>query len=363
VAVPGAPDDDVLLALHAAQVAWLPPGTRWADAHTHIGHDDPDGYEADPEEILAGLDRAGQDRALVFPMHEPAGYPPANDRVLAAVAASGGRLEALCRVDPNAPGAVAEARRCLDAGARGVKLHPRSDGFGLPHPVVEEVVALAHERRGVVLFHAGRGIPRLGPTVVDLAHRFPGARLVLAHAGISDVGWIGAEAERLPNLFFDTAWWQVGDLLTLFASVPPARLLYASDMPYGSPRFHAVALLRCGRAVGLEPEQIAVVAGAQLERALAGEEPIDLGPAPGAARLGPRDVGFERVVAHLTTAATLSWRGLDATEAFALARLALHRADGHPLAAQLEALLAVESIWTAATGQLLAGTCDASHTD
>jgi predicted TIM-barrel fold metal-dependent hydrolase len=135
---------------------------EWFDAHTHIGQNDPDGVRATPDEILEGLDEAGHARALLFAMHEPAGYRDANDAVLAACAASDGRFVALGRVSPHAEDAVAEAERCLRAGARGVKLHPRSDAFGLPHPVVHRVAALVAEHDGVLLFHAGRGIPHLG---------------------------------------------------------------------------------------------------------------------------------------------------------------------------------------------------------
>ena len=56
----------------------------WFDAHTHIGQNDPDGRKATPEEIIGGLDAAGHRRAMVFAMHEPDGYPAANDAVLAA---------------------------------------------------------------------------------------------------------------------------------------------------------------------------------------------------------------------------------------------------------------------------------------
>jgi hypothetical protein len=275
---PGSPFDELLRPLYEAHAAALPAGATWFDAHTHIGHDDPDGFEADPEDLIAGLDGAGQHRALVFPSQEPAGYPPANDRVLAACADSGGRLDALARVDPNAPDALEEARRCLEAGARGFKLHPRSDGFALPHPVVEEVVALAGDARVAVLFHAGRGIPHLGESVVHMAREHRGARLILAHAGISDTGWIAPYAAELPNLFFDTSWWQVADLLALFTTVPPGHILYASDMPYGSPLFQGLAFLRCALLVGLEGDALRAMAGASLERVLAGEEPLDLGP-------------------------------------------------------------------------------------
>lgn len=127
-------------------------------------------------------------------MHEPDGYRAANDEVLEASAASEGRLLCLCRVDPKAPGAVQEARRCLDAGARGIKLHPRSHAFGLPHDVVGELVALAAERRLPVLFHAGRGIPNLGDAAAELAREHPEARIILAHCGISDLGLLASSS-------------------------------------------------------------------------------------------------------------------------------------------------------------------------
>ena len=170
----------------------------WFDAHTHIGQNDPDGRKATPEEILGGLDAAGHRRAMLFAMHEPDGYPAANDAVLAAAAASEGRLVA-ARAHRSERRGRGRRGAPLPGGGRaaGFKLHPRSDAFGLPHPVVEEVVALAHERRAPVLFHAGRGIPHLGEAVVDLARRYPGARLILAHAGISDLGWIADEAAAL----------------------------------------------------------------------------------------------------------------------------------------------------------------------
>jgi len=69
------------------------------DAHTHIGQNDPDGFRQTPQELLDGLEAVGA-RGLVFAMHEPDGYSAANDAVLAQVAASGGRLHALCRVQP-----------------------------------------------------------------------------------------------------------------------------------------------------------------------------------------------------------------------------------------------------------------------
>jgi predicted TIM-barrel fold metal-dependent hydrolase len=337
--VPGEPHDEPLAPLHERALADAGVALDFFDAHTHLGHNDPDGFEATPQEILAGLDRGGQRRALIFPMQEPGGYPPANDAAIAAARDSGGRLQALARLDPNRGAeALDEAGRTLAAGAVGFKLHPRSDAFDMPHPVVEQIVALAHEHRAPVLFHAGRGFPGLGVEVAELAARHPDARLILAHAGISDIGHLGAVVAEAPNIFFDTAWWQVSDMLTLFTTVPPGRILYATDMPYGSTRYSALRDLRCAAQVGLGPEALVAIAGEQLERIVTGADPVDLGPAPGTDCLGKRDLSLERGVAYLATACQAMFRGLDATEALSLARLAVRDAPGEA-AEQADALI------------------------
>ena len=163
MAVPGDPHDTCLVELyeHALELAGTP--LEFYDAHTHLGENDPDGRKATAQEIVAGLDRAGHARALIFAMQEPAGYTDANAAAIDAARASDGRLLALARINPNdGEPAIAAATSCLEAGAVGFKLHPRSDAFDLPHPIVERIVALAHEHRAPVLFHAGRGFPGLG---------------------------------------------------------------------------------------------------------------------------------------------------------------------------------------------------------
>src|ERR1019366_2049617 len=98
-----------------------------------------------PEQLLETLTAAHARGAFVFPMHEPDGYPAANDLVIAAAAESEGLLTPFCRVAPG-DGALAEAERALDRGAKGIKLHPRAEQFTLDHPDLESLAALAHER-------------------------------------------------------------------------------------------------------------------------------------------------------------------------------------------------------------------------
>ncbi|MGE5636215.1 MAG: amidohydrolase family protein [Nocardioidaceae bacterium] len=314
------------------------PGLSLFDAHTHIGEDDPDGFRCSPGELKEALELAGA-RALVFPLHEPAGYPAANDRVIAAAAASDGRLVPFCRVDPHAD-PLAEAERALGAGARGIKLHPRAERFTLEHPALPGLFALAHERRLPILCHAGRGIPALGRDALELCARFPDARLILAHAGICDLAWIWREAPDHPNLFFDTAWSSPADLLALFALVPPGQILFGSDTPYGTPTFSATMTLRYALQAGLTADAARQVAGRQLERIVAGDEPLDVGPPPGTERLS-RDALLDRVSAFLMMALGRMFRSGEPEEPLALAALACEVGDDAPQAPICRSILAL----------------------
>ena len=319
---------------------WLEalPDVDYFDAHTHTGANDPDGYAVSAEHLLEAL-AVVDARAVVFTMHEPGGYPKANDRVIAEAEVSDGRLVPFCRVDPNAD-AVAEAERCLERGARGIKLHPRAEQFTLDHPEVERLVALADERRLPIMIHAGRGIPALGRHAYELTGRHPGARLILAHAGVSDLAWLWRHADERPNLLYDTSWWTVADFLALFCLVPPSRILIASDAPYGSPAGGLLYAMRCALQAGLDRSQIECVAGRQTERLVAGEDLIDAGRAPGPPAQAP-DLLLDRVHAYLHTAASRMLTGQGSDEYLGLARLACEVGDDAPQAAVAASVVAL----------------------
>jgi hypothetical protein len=274
-----------------------------------------------PEELLSGLRAAHARGAFVFPMHEPDGYPPANDMVLQTAAESDGLLVPFCRVNPH-DGAVEEAERCLNAGAKGIKLHPRAEQFTLDHPAVRSLAALADERSLPILIHAGRGIPALGLHAVELAGDFSDARLILAHAGICDLSWIWRVAPDHPNLLFDTAWWMPADFQTLFSLVPPGQILFASDSPYGSPAMSPAVQLRAALHAGLSTEQIRSIASEQSLRLAAGEALVPAGDAIGEREHAPH-VLLDRLAEFLLLGAIATMRGAEgAGEMLALARLA-----------------------------------------
>jgi uncharacterized protein len=317
------------------------PGMELFDAHTHLGENDPDGMRQSPDELLAGLELAGALGAFVFPMHEPTGYSAANDMVLDAARRSDGVLIPFCRVNPHED-PVSEAERALANGARGIKLHPRAEQFTLDHPRVRDLVALADERTLPVLIHAGRGIPALGFHAVGLAEDFPGARLILAHAGVSDLSWIWRVAPDLPNLLFDTAWWLPSDLEALFSLVPPGQIVFASDAPYGNTALSPAFQLRMALEVGLSTEQIRSITSEQALRIAAGEPLQPAGPPIGERERAPHAL-LDRAADWLLLTVMSAFRGGDPTEGLALVRLACDvpdEIDDAPVFAAIRELVA-----------------------
>ena len=147
----------------------LPEGAEVFDAHVHLGNDI-DGFSGVYEDLEAINDRYGISRAFMFCMDETDRHPAfraANDRTLAFAERSDGRLIPFVRLDL-AEEPIEEATRALDAGARGIKLHPRAQRFLLNDERLAPVFSLAAERRVPILIHGGRGLPPIADNLARL---------------------------------------------------------------------------------------------------------------------------------------------------------------------------------------------------
>jgi hypothetical protein len=260
------------LAPFVAEVQRMRPAeAEVIDAHTHLGLDE-DGRSLTLEQLLSQLDQAEARRACVFPLHDPERHPAyrlPNDRVLAWAAESDGRLAPFCRLDPSED-PLAESERCLAAGARGIKLHPRAQGFVFDGQDMDGVFALAESARVPILIHAGRGLPPLAAGLVDLALRHPGAVLILAHGAICDQGIITSGLADHPGVLYDISCFFPLDVIELFARVPAERIVFASDPPYGMPATTLYMALRVARLAGLDETATRGMLGTTMAKLLDG---------------------------------------------------------------------------------------------
>jgi predicted TIM-barrel fold metal-dependent hydrolase len=338
---------DELLRRQVDRIADMQPsGLRVWDAHTHLGVDE-DGFSLAPEELMQTMREQGVERAFTFPLNDPERHPSyrvPNDRVLEWARASDGMLVPFCRLDMT-EGPVEEAERALDAGARGIKLHPRAQAFDFGEAMLDPVFRVAAERRVPVLIHAGRGLPAIADDLRHLVENHPEAQLILAHAAIADLEHIARTLVNHPNVLYDTSVWSTTDLRTLFASASPEQITFASDMPYGMPGTAGLALTLVARRAGASDEQMRAMFWENADRAARGEPAAALTP-PLITR--ERTVPLQRLRIHdyLVMTQTLMWsRAGDRPGALGLALRACDTNGTGDLAEVAELLQAVQEIW------------------
>jgi predicted TIM-barrel fold metal-dependent hydrolase len=331
--------------------AELPPGADVFDAHTHLGNDI-DGMVGELDELLDVQRRSGISRSFVFCLDERdrhPGFSAANDRTLASAERSGGALIPFVRLDLN-ENPVEEAVRCLDRGARGIKLHPRAQRFLPDDPRLEPVFALAAERRVPILIHGGRGLPPIADSLARLVERH-GPTLIIAHAGIVDLAAMARHFSGRSGVFFDTSVWSALDLLDLYRLVPPQQVLYASDYPYGRQPNSLLMAVRTARVSGLDANELRAVLGTSAARIADGLPPLPLSPPRGREEVA-QPITFARIHQYLSMAATLLW--IRQKDTIGLLGLALNacdeRANGHREATEQirDLLLATRELWNLA---------------
>jgi predicted TIM-barrel fold metal-dependent hydrolase len=338
-----------LSARYDAELAELiPAGTEIFDAHLHLGQDI-DGMVGDYDQLEEQMARYGIGRAFVFCLDEPDRHPAfsaANDRTLAYAARAGGRLIPFVRLDLN-ESPIEEAVRCLDLGARGIKLHPRAQGFGATDERLGPVFELAAERSVPILIHAGRGLPPIADGLAALVERNPEATLIIAHAGIADMAALSTVMAGRRRVFFDTSAWSAVDLLELYRRVPAEQILYASDFPYGQqPSALLLTVMTAIRAGYDEPRLRDLLAGNARRIAEGAELPEPTRPF-GPATLD-QPMQFARVHQYVSMAIPLLWtQQPDTVGVLGLAIGACAERDGHPetLDRIAELLEAARSIW------------------
>ena len=328
----------------------LPEDAVIFDAHVHLGHDI-DGMSGQYEELKHVMDRYGISRAFMFCMDEPDRHPAfraPNDRSLRDAERSAGRLIPFVRLDMNEE-PIAEAVRCLDLGARGIKLHPRAQRFTLNDERLAPVFELAAERRVPILIHGGRGLPPIAAHLRRLVERYPGAQLIIAHAGIADMAALAGYFAGRKGVFFDTSVWSPVDLLDFFHQVPPEQILYASDYPYGRQPQALLNSLRTAITAGLEDRQLRDMLAGNANRIANGEEPLEPSRPSGRDEF-LQSMALARIHQYLSMATPLLWtRQQDTIGVLGLALNACYERNGYPdeIDRIKELLSAAQDLWRA----------------
>jgi uncharacterized protein len=329
----------------------LPPDADIFDAHTHLGTDI-DGMVGNYGDLERGLAKYGISRCFVFCLDEPdrhPGFRAGNDRTLDYAERAGGKLIPFVRLDLTED-PIGEAVRCLDRGARGIKLHPRAQKFLLNDARLSPVFELASERKVPILIHGGRGLPPIADDLSRLVDRFDDAQLIVAHAGIADLAALASRLGGKAGVFFDTSVWSPIDLLGLYRYVGPEQVVYASDYPYGQQPASLLIAIRTARLAQLDEPQVRDVLAGNANRIADGDPPREPS-APKGIEMFQQPMTMARIHQYLSMATPLLWtRQQDNIGVLGLALNACNdRLNGHqPELRQIRELLTTaRDMWRA----------------
>lgn len=193
-------------------------------------------FNTDPAQLIEAMDRSGVGRAVLAPSDGwlAVDNREGNDQILAWTRRWPGRLLGYATANPwLGERALAELERALDAGLRGVKLHPARQGFMLLEPIVEPILALAARRSAPVYVVTGVPVASMPLQLAELARRFPETPLIMGRSGRTDFALDLLPAARLaPNIYIETAYNLPSTLGAIAQAIGPGRLLFASDAPF-----------------------------------------------------------------------------------------------------------------------------------
>jgi predicted TIM-barrel fold metal-dependent hydrolase len=204
---------------------------------------------AGAEEVIAELDGAGFDRAVIFgfAFKDPGRCRAVNDYVIEAVREFPQRFCGFAVVPPNRRGAIAEIERCHDAGLRGLgELFPAGQDIRIDDAAVTARFAgCCIERNLPVLLHTNEPVGHYYPGKTDATLRqvelfiehHPRLPIVLAHwgGGLLFYELMKELRDTFANVYYDTAaspfLYTPGIYKTAAALGLERKILFGCDFP------------------------------------------------------------------------------------------------------------------------------------
>jgi uncharacterized protein len=202
------------------------------------------------EGLIEAMDRDGVRASMTFgfPWKQSDLIRRSNDYILEAVQRYPDRLLGLACVNPELPGAVKEAERCLGGGLKGLgELASYLNGESSSWlESMKPLAALANDRKVPLLLHTNEPVGHAYPgkarlpfwDIYELIKLFPKVTFILAHWG-GGLWWyrmLKKEVrEVLNNTYFDTAaspfLYQPEIYRQAIQMMGVERILYGSDYP------------------------------------------------------------------------------------------------------------------------------------
>ena len=208
------------------------------DGHAHLGK----GREKwlEPTQLVAQMDAYGVNKAVVCPVEE---YiilfnRDGNDYLQKAVQAYPDRLIGFASVNPwYGASATEELKRAIGQGLRGLKLHPRIQGYAITNEIVYPLIELAAELDIPVYCHTGTYVCAEPFQLAHLARHYPEVNFIMGHSGAADF-WndVIPAARSTSNVYLETSKTSPVTVMGLVSQETALRerVVFGSNLPTSS---------------------------------------------------------------------------------------------------------------------------------
>jgi predicted TIM-barrel fold metal-dependent hydrolase len=219
--------------------------------------------------VLATADRAGIDVCVLFQSGVPADPRPGNAHLLAETQGEERILPGALINPTMGPDALDDLRRCVDQGARTVKLMAAAHRYRIDSPCVDPVMELAQELGIPATIHSGSWLSGCSPVYIgELAGRHPDVTIIMDHMGYRE--WVRLAVDAAvanPNIYLGTTLIAAAEPIlikniVLAGEVGAERIVFGSNAPAGV-AIHGVNGIR---DIGLDPADEALILGGNLAR-------------------------------------------------------------------------------------------------
>lgn len=150
----------------------------------------------------------------------------ATDETIAMVRDHGDRLGGMLWINPHDPDWRDDVPRAVEAGFKGIKIHPTLDHYQVTRAALDEVFSVAAEHDWPILTHTDAdGTLASANQYVDLIAAYPTVPLILAHLRLEAIPL----AKRHDNVYLDSTYVSAVRVELGVDAVGASKILYGSD--------------------------------------------------------------------------------------------------------------------------------------
>ena len=219
--------------------------------------------------VLATMDEAGIDTSVVFMGGLPNDPREGNAELLREVKGEARILPGALINPTMGPLATDDLKRCVDQGARTVKLMAAAHRYQLDSACVDPIMALAESLGIPATIHSGSPMSGCSPEYIgELATRHPNVVIIMDHMGYRE--WIGHAVQAAvenPQIYLGTTLIAAAEPISVKGvardeQVGADRIVFGSNAPSGVAT-HGVNGIR---NVGFTDEEEALILGENFKR-------------------------------------------------------------------------------------------------